>query len=127
MKKQRVNLRAFRMENQLSQKEVAEFLGISIAFVSAIERGVAKLPEEKIAMLRANDKGWEASKLDEVAVVDVKTKGGADINVQKVMLDNKYLREEVARLKSEVEYYHKMNDRLLGILEGRCGIKPDEK
>ena len=56
-----VNLKAFRMTNELSQKEVAEYLEVSIAFISSIERGQAKLPLEKLARLLDNDRDWETS------------------------------------------------------------------
>lgn len=58
-----VNLKAFRQVNELSQKEVAEFLEVSIAFISSIERGQAKLPVEKLARLLENDRDWETSPL----------------------------------------------------------------
>ena len=56
-----VNMRAFREMNELSQKDVAEFLDVSIAFVSAVERGQAKLPAEKLVRLLENDRDWETS------------------------------------------------------------------
>ena len=58
-----VNMKAFRVANELSQKEVAEFLHVSIAFISAVERGQAKLPAEKLALLLDNDKDWETETL----------------------------------------------------------------
>lgn len=58
-----VNMKAFRLANELSQKEVAEFLHVSIAFISAVERGQAKLPAEKLALLLDNDKDWETETL----------------------------------------------------------------
>lgn len=58
-----VNMRAFREMNELSQKEVAEFLEVSIAFVSAVERGQAKLPAEKLVKLLENDRDWETASL----------------------------------------------------------------
>ena len=58
-----VNMKAFREMNELSQKEVAEFLEVSIAFVSAVERGQAKLPAEKLVKLLENDRDWETSSL----------------------------------------------------------------
>lgn len=57
------NLRAFRMMNELSQKEVAEYLDVSIAFISSIERGQAKLPLEKLVKLLENDRDWETAPL----------------------------------------------------------------
>ena len=56
-------MKAFRVANELSQKEVAEYLDVSIAFISAVERGQAKLPAEKLARLLENDKEWETASL----------------------------------------------------------------
>jgi len=58
-----VNMKAFRIANELSQKEVAEYLDVSIAFISAVERGQAKLPAEKLARLLENDREWETASL----------------------------------------------------------------
>ena len=58
-----VNMKAFRVANELSQKEVAEYLDVSIAFISAVERGQAKLPAEKLARLLENDREWETASL----------------------------------------------------------------
>ena len=60
-----VNLRAFRLMNELSQKEVAEYLEVSIAFISAIERGQARLPAEKLVRLLENDRDWATDTLIE--------------------------------------------------------------
>lgn len=62
-----VNMKAFRIFNDLSQKEVAEFLEVSIAFISAVERGQAKLPSDKLERLLENDREWETSPLLEEA------------------------------------------------------------
>ena len=58
-----VNMKAFRVMNELSQKDVAEFLEVSIAFISAVERGQARLPADKLVRLLENDKDWETSAL----------------------------------------------------------------
>ena len=58
-----VNLKAFRQMNELSQRDIAEYLEVSIAFISSIERGQAKLPVEKLARLLDNDREWETSSL----------------------------------------------------------------
>lgn len=62
MEQENINLRRFRKENQLSQKELAEFLGVTCGFISLIENGKAKLPEDKLKRLiidGKNDKGWQ--------------------------------------------------------------------
>lgn len=58
-----VNMKGFRVMNDLSQKEVAEYLEVSIAFISAVERGQAKLPAEKLVRLLENDRDWETTPL----------------------------------------------------------------
>ena len=62
-----VNMKGFRVMNDLSQKEVAEYLEVSIAFISAVERGQAKLPAEKLVRLLENDRDWETTPLLEEA------------------------------------------------------------
>lgn len=62
-----VNMKGFRVMNDLSQKEVAEYLEVSIAFISAVERGQAKLPAEKLIRLLENDRDWETTPLLEEA------------------------------------------------------------
>ena len=37
------NLRKFRLANNLSQPELADYLGVGKAFISQVERGVSKL------------------------------------------------------------------------------------
>lgn len=69
-----VNMKAFRAMNEISQKEVAEYLETSIAFISAVERGAAKLPVEKLVRLLENDRDWETS-----ALIDQK-EGGTRIH-----------------------------------------------
>lgn len=57
------DLKAFRATNNLYQKDISEFLGVSIGFISAIERGDSKLPAEQLAKLLANTNGWDTTYL----------------------------------------------------------------
>ena len=56
-------MKGFRVMNELSQKDVAEYLEVSIAFISAVERGQAKLPAEKLVRLLENDRDWSTDSL----------------------------------------------------------------
>lgn len=58
-----VDLKEFRESNGLLQKELAAYLGVSVAFISAIEKGQSKLPGEKLVKLLDNDKGWNTDSL----------------------------------------------------------------
>jgi transcriptional regulator with XRE-family HTH domain len=54
-------LKKFRKANSITQSELGEYLGIKKSFISSIENGRAKLPEEKFAKLLNNDRGWDIS------------------------------------------------------------------
>lgn len=56
-----INLEAFRKKNHLSQKDVAEFLKTSPAFISLVENGRSKLSDEKLHDLMMSD--WDTSDL----------------------------------------------------------------
>ena len=58
-----VDLRAFRICNKLKQRDISEFLQLSIGFISAVERGASRLPAEHLASLLENDKGWDTTYL----------------------------------------------------------------
>ena len=47
---------------------MADFLGVSLAFISHIENGRNKLPEQKAELLMNNDRGWAVPNGSEVAV-----------------------------------------------------------
>lgn len=53
----------FRTGNNLFQKDIADFLEVSVAFISAVERGMAKLSGDKLALLLENPKGWDPQEL----------------------------------------------------------------
>lgn len=49
--------------NGLKRKDIAAFLGVSGAFITQISSGDRPLPEEKLAMIKANAYGWDVSML----------------------------------------------------------------
>lgn len=103
--------RAFRKYNNLTQDEVAEFLGTKKAFISQIENGRVSLPEDKYYRLVHNDKGWDVSLLlGEEPKAEHKSSDPA------VSLDSPLLaalREAQAQTTKSQEQI----DRLLGIIE----------
>lgn len=54
---------AFLKVNKLKQKDMAEFLGITPQFMSQICKGLRPLPNEKLALIKANKSGWDISML----------------------------------------------------------------
>lgn len=60
-----VNLKAFRIKNNLSQQDIATLLEVSRPFISNVENGNNKLTEEKIdkLLLISASQHWDASDL----------------------------------------------------------------
>ena len=105
------DLRKFRLANNLSQPEVADYLGVGKAFISQVERGVSKLPLDKYARLLQNDKGWDTSMLTEPttqhftanasgnasASVNYNEKQSEESSVLRVRIES--LEEQISQLK----------------------------
>lgn len=57
------DFKGFRRENNLTQIEVATYLGTSKSFISQIEAGTRPLPSAMLSKLLDNKKGWSTVKL----------------------------------------------------------------
>ena len=49
--------------NHLLKKEIASFLGVSNAFITQLCDGSKRLPAAKMALIKANEYGWDVSML----------------------------------------------------------------
>ena len=59
----------FLKANNLTQIEVANYLGISKPFMSQLTSGRSKLPAAHVEKLKANEHGWKTEMLDESFIV----------------------------------------------------------
>jgi transcriptional regulator with XRE-family HTH domain len=57
------DLKEFRIVNNLTQTELGDYLGVQKGFISKIENGRDKLPEQKFRKLLNNPNGWDVSML----------------------------------------------------------------
>lgn len=57
------DLKEFRIVNNLTQTELGDYLGVQKGFISKIENGRDKLPEQKFRKLLNNPYGWDVSML----------------------------------------------------------------
>lgn len=57
------NFAKFLSINGLKRKDIASFLGVSGAFITQISSGDRPLPEDKLAMIKANAYNWDISML----------------------------------------------------------------
>ena len=115
-----IDLKEFRVKNGLTQTELGNYIGIKKSFISRIERGSAKLPDDKFQKLLSNDKGWDTSMLTDVNHIgdnsvhaQVNGNGTASAHI------NYGSSDECAVLKERVKYLEKIieeKERLIGIL-----------
>ena len=75
----------FLKANNLTQIEVAHYLGISKPFMSQLTSGRSKLPAAHVEKLKANERGWKTEMLDESLVV--KRTDTAEIAVLRARVD----------------------------------------
>lgn len=53
----------FRLDNALTKKKLADYLGVSDVFIGKVCSGVHKLPEKHIIHLINNENGWDTRAL----------------------------------------------------------------
>ena len=76
-----IDIKQFRKRNKLKQEELAEYLGVTRAFISMVETGASKLPTEKLNLLVSNTHGWDTSMLINGSIYAGNNNVG-DVNVQ---------------------------------------------
>ena len=96
-----IDLKGFRKQNKLSQKDLAEALGVSRSFIGQVEAGFSKLPDDKLDKLLANTNGWDVSML--IVEGDLIAQRGGSNNVGKVEGEQSALKKEIEMLREQVE------------------------
>ena len=114
-----IELKEFRIKNDLTQTELGNYIGIKKSFISRIERGSVKLPDDKFQKLLSNDKGWDTSMLtdmnhtgDNNVHAQVNGNGTANANIN-------YGSGECAVLAERVKYLERIieeKERLIKVL-----------
>ena len=97
--------------NGLKRKDIAAFMGVSGAFITQISSGARKLPDEKLAIIKANAYGWDTSMLED------KTLSGMDRAREQEPVSQEQLRSTVLQVMEPAEKFHieylerKVNDQ----------------
>ena len=97
--------------NGLKRKDISAFLGVSGAFITQISSGARKLPDEKLAIIKANAYGWDTSMLED------KTLSGMDRVREQEPVSQEQLRSTVLQVMEPAEKFHieylerKVNDQ----------------
>ena len=100
-----INLKAFRKANRIKQEDLAKYLKVSRGFISLVEIGSSKLPEDKLEKILANEFGWDTTMLlsDHYnASISAKATGNSSANVN-IGSHNRNDSTELALLRAEVE------------------------
>lgn len=112
-----VDLKAFRKANNISQVELAEYLGVGQPFISQIEKGIRPIPQEYISRLLANQE-WDCSMIQDA------TLSGLDYIKRDGEITSEQLRSAVEKALNPDEKF------LIGYLERKVNnleSKIDEK
>lgn len=102
---QTINLKAFRKTNRIKQEDLANYLKVSRGFISLVEIGSSKLPEDKLEKILANECGWDTTMLlaePHNASISAKASGNSSANVN-IGSNNGVNATEIALLRAEVE------------------------
>lgn len=100
-----IDLKGFRKANKIKQQELAKYLKVSRGFISLVEIGSSKLPEDKLEKILANECGWDTTMLlaePHNASISAKASGNSSANVN-IGSNNGVNATEIALLRAEVE------------------------
>lgn len=111
-----IDLKAFRKANKLTQKDLAEYLGVHHSFIANIETGRSLLPNEQLDKILSNTNGWDVSMLrNNVTSIMTRASGNSNASIQinsnnnnnsdanKMELENAELRLKLASLQRDIE------------------------
>lgn len=97
-----IDLKAFRKLNNLTQLEIADYLGVQKAFISAIENGKSKLPKEKYTLLLQNPHNWDTSMLSQPEVLNETSQSQNEILIAELRAQIEKLEGKVDQLNQEL-------------------------
>ena len=101
------NFSNFLKANGLKKKDIASFLGVSNAFITQLCSDARKLPDEKLALIKANTLNWNISMLDQHEEDESRDK------VAKVAVAFDEFDGYVRRMKEELAELREERDALL--------------
>lgn len=124
-----MSFKDFRKANNLSQKEICDYLGVSKAYISQCESGISRLSSEKLSKLKENPYNWDTSMLTEPttqhftanasgnasASVNYNEKQSEESAVLRVRIES--LEEQVSQLKDMLEREQALSQKYWEMIE----------
>ncbi len=99
-----IELKSFRKANALTQKALAQYLGIGESFISRIESGQVGLPREHLSKILHNKEGWDTSVLENAGTL---TANGSVIvggnNIHSTIDNRQYYSDSPDVLRTQID------------------------
>lgn len=96
------NFSNFLKANGLKKKDIASFLGVSNAFITQLCSDARKLPDEKLALIKANTLNWDISMLEQPEEKGLRDKAAeATKAFNDIVGYVRRIKEELAEVKAE--------------------------
>ncbi len=121
-----IDLKDFRKTNNLTQSELASYLGVLQGFVSQVEKGTRPMPNTWVKKLSDNPNGWDTSMLtkathvgDNRVTAKVAGNGSVSTNINYGGDECTVLKERIKYLEqslAEKERLIEEKERLIGVL-----------
>ena len=105
-----IDLKEFRKANNLLQKDVADYIGVSRGYIAMVESGKTSLPIKQLRKLLNNTLGWDISMLE--GEMETENTGSRNDSQSLLAKENEMLRQQIAELKEQNEKYWEMIQRL---------------
>jgi transcriptional regulator with XRE-family HTH domain len=106
----------FLLINGLKRKDIAEYLGVSGAFITQIAKDERPLPSEKLALIKSNAYGWDISMLIKPQATLQSLQSEAMAN--NALID--YLQKKVAELENKID---KLNSEKADLLQENAVLR----
>ena len=116
------DIKRFRRVNNLLQKDLADYLGVSREFVSMVESGRSILPHDRLRKLLDNEHGWDTSMLSPNIVKQSIGSGSrdniliaGDVSAELLALkrENEMLRQQLEEAKAQNQRYWTLLEKLM--------------
>lgn len=110
------NFGDFLITNGLRKGEIADYLDVSNAFITQLCSGKRPLPNDKLALIKANTRGWDFSMLLRPQVTLQSLQSEAMAN--NALID--YLQKKVAELENKID---KLNSEKADLLQENAVLR----
>ena len=120
------DFKKFIFVNDINQKDVIEYLGVSKGYMSLVISGKKKLSEENFRKLIENPYDWDVSMLEEQAVPELIAENIPQLSNVEILLREMLAEKEakIDALQDRINELIEENARLRTLMEHKGGTAP---